>query len=221
MGHQPRADRILDVAAELLLQWGYRKVTIDDIAERAEVGKGTVYLHWKTRADLLQAVFRRELAAAADELIAAVRADPQEVRLHRLTKRHFLSVMNRPLLKAMAHADVAVLGVLARERMASGHQNALEGYVELLAENGLVRPVLPIDDLVYAWHALLTGFFLAEQHPHGVEHAANALAVSVSAAFEPRDGGSERVLAELSDQVVALLTEIADNHRRSLRHAYG
>ncbi|MGW2198666.1 helix-turn-helix domain-containing protein, partial [Streptosporangium sp. NPDC001682] len=40
-----RADRILDAAAELLVRLGYRKVTIDDIARLAGIGKGTVYLH--------------------------------------------------------------------------------------------------------------------------------------------------------------------------------
>ena len=40
-----RADRILDTARELLLLWGYRRVTIDELARRAGVGKGTIYLH--------------------------------------------------------------------------------------------------------------------------------------------------------------------------------
>jgi AcrR family transcriptional regulator len=40
-----RADRILDAAGDLLLRLGYRKVTIEDVAQRAGIGKGTVYLH--------------------------------------------------------------------------------------------------------------------------------------------------------------------------------
>ncbi len=53
---QERADRILDAAAELILRWGYRKTTIDDIAKQAGVAKGTIYLHWKTREDLFMAL---------------------------------------------------------------------------------------------------------------------------------------------------------------------
>ncbi|WP_234322969.1 helix-turn-helix domain-containing protein, partial [Streptomyces sp. NRRL S-350] len=49
---QERAERILDTTAELLEQHGYRRVTIDDVASRAGIGKGTVYLHWKTREAL-------------------------------------------------------------------------------------------------------------------------------------------------------------------------
>ncbi len=56
---QGRADRILDAAAELILRWGYRKTTIDDIARQAGVAKGTIYLHWKTREDLFMALLTR------------------------------------------------------------------------------------------------------------------------------------------------------------------
>ena len=53
---QERADRILDAAAELILRWGYKKTTIDDIAKQSRVAKGTIYLHWKTREDLFMAL---------------------------------------------------------------------------------------------------------------------------------------------------------------------
>src|SRR5882757_439117 len=71
-----RAARILDVAADLLLRHGYRRVTIDDVAAGAGIGKGTVYLHWKTREQMFSAVFAREVLYAMDELRQALRKDP-------------------------------------------------------------------------------------------------------------------------------------------------
>src|SRR5436190_14273277 len=47
-----REERILDAATTLLVRWGYRKTTIDDVAHEAGVGKGTIYLHWKDKNDL-------------------------------------------------------------------------------------------------------------------------------------------------------------------------
>jgi AcrR family transcriptional regulator len=38
--------RLLDAAAELFVTQGYRKTSIDEIARRAGIGKGTVYLHF-------------------------------------------------------------------------------------------------------------------------------------------------------------------------------
>jgi AcrR family transcriptional regulator len=220
VSRQERAERILDTAAELLLRWGYKKVTIDDVAEAAGVGKGTVYLHWKTREALFQAVFRRELAAVADDLVTAIRSDPHELLLHRLSRANFLSIMRRPLLKAMVHADVTVLGKLAQNRLESRHERALEDYLRLLGERGLVWSPLPLEDVVYAWHATLGGFFLEHEHPQGDERAADLLAATVRAAFEPRAEPSQQDLTELAPRVIDLFTEIGDNHRAALSTAY-
>jgi len=35
-----REERLLDAATNLLVRWGYRKTTIDDVAREAGVGKG-------------------------------------------------------------------------------------------------------------------------------------------------------------------------------------
>jgi AcrR family transcriptional regulator len=32
--------------------YGYKRVTIDDLAAGAGIGKSTIYLHWKTREAL-------------------------------------------------------------------------------------------------------------------------------------------------------------------------
>src|ERR1051326_4338711 len=57
---EARTNRILDAALELVLRWGYRKTTLDDIAKQAGVTKGTLYQHWKTREALFEALLQRE-----------------------------------------------------------------------------------------------------------------------------------------------------------------
>ncbi len=48
-----RRARILKAATELFMTQGYRKTSVDEIARRAEVAKGTVYLHFENKSDLL------------------------------------------------------------------------------------------------------------------------------------------------------------------------
>jgi AcrR family transcriptional regulator len=49
----PRTDeRITTAAAELLLQHGFERTTVDDVAARAGVGKATVYRRWPSKEDL-------------------------------------------------------------------------------------------------------------------------------------------------------------------------
>src|SRR5437773_10947704 len=74
---QERAERILDAAAELILRWGYRKTTIDDIARQARVAKGTIYLHWKTREDLFMALSIREAFKLGDDMKLRIASDPE------------------------------------------------------------------------------------------------------------------------------------------------
>ena len=74
--NRERADRILDAAGELLLRMGYRKVAIDDIARAVGIGKGTVYLHWRNKELLFQALPMRESADLTAEMLAGLRADP-------------------------------------------------------------------------------------------------------------------------------------------------
>ena len=81
-----RAERILDAAAELLERWGYKRLTMDDVAQHVGIGKGTIYLHWKTREALFDAVLRRELSSLLEEFLASIRADPREALPHRLSR---------------------------------------------------------------------------------------------------------------------------------------
>src|SRR5262245_66160155 len=109
-GRRSRAERILDAAAELLPRLGYRRVTIDDVAARAGIGKGTVYLHWASREALFQAVLLRESALLTDELLDAIRADPTLVLPHAMIRVQYTIVMRRPLLRAMFVSDLETLG---------------------------------------------------------------------------------------------------------------
>jgi len=45
-------DAILDATDELLARYGYRKMTIDDLAREVGIGKGTVYLHFPSKEEI-------------------------------------------------------------------------------------------------------------------------------------------------------------------------
>src|SRR3984893_4003641 len=67
---KPRADaarnrqRILEVAKEAFARSG-ADASLDDIAKQAGVGPGTLYRHFPTREELLQAVYRSEMEKLA------------------------------------------------------------------------------------------------------------------------------------------------------------
>jgi AcrR family transcriptional regulator len=70
-GRKPRTDalrnreRILEVAKEAFTRSG-AQTSLDDIAKQAGVGAGTLYRHFPTRDDLLEAVYRTEVERLAE-----------------------------------------------------------------------------------------------------------------------------------------------------------
>ncbi len=45
-------DEILDATNILLARFGYKKMTIDDLAQEVGIGKGTVYLHFSSKEEI-------------------------------------------------------------------------------------------------------------------------------------------------------------------------
>jgi AcrR family transcriptional regulator len=217
-----RADRILDTARELLLAWGYRRVTIDELARRAGVGKGTIYLHWRSREEVFHAVSAREAAAMADAIVQAVRDDPAEVALHRYLRRLFVEAMNRPVLRALYTRDADTLDTF----LSSAHHHHLEesklgvnrDYLGVLAAEGMLRPGLRLNDLDYTLPTIVFGFFAAEPFlPPSLgltlEQKADQLADTVRRAFEPTDLPSTAAVKRAAAKSIPILERIALDHR--------
>ncbi len=72
MGSEHRED-ILNAATEIFARFGFKKASIDDIARRAGIGKGTVYLHFESKEELFGEVNRRFWMKALVELEAVVK----------------------------------------------------------------------------------------------------------------------------------------------------
>jgi AcrR family transcriptional regulator len=223
-----RASQILDVAAELLLRHGYRRVTVDDVAAGADVAKGTIYLHWKSREELFTAVFGREVLRAVGELVRAIQHDPQVCLLHRLAGAYFLAIMNRPLLRGFIVADADLLGKLAKPRGASDDRHRLmsRSYFQLLAEHGLLRTDLDVDAIAYAFQATFEGFLHAEgaaaagatagRSHASLDQRADLLVRTVQRAFESGRAIPRRVRQSLAGRVVDLLTHLTEADRGDL-----
>ncbi len=60
---QEREALILQVAEEVLLEKGYHDASMDEIAARVGIAKGTLYLHFARKEDLVLALLGREVQA--------------------------------------------------------------------------------------------------------------------------------------------------------------
>jgi AcrR family transcriptional regulator len=70
-----RRDAILAAALEEFSQRGFAAARLDDVARRAKVAKGTIYLHFADKETLFQELIRSELTPVVGALEHAAHAD--------------------------------------------------------------------------------------------------------------------------------------------------
>ena len=221
-----RAERILDAAAELLGQHGYRRVSIDDVAARAGVGKGTVYLHWKTREALFWAVLQREAMRLLDALVDRLSEDAGLALPHRLMPAIFIAVLRRPLVRALLLADSEVLGALAVDDSVAAAQRELAGnpdYLGLLASHRLLRPGLTPASAGYILGSVMRGFFEQDSGHDSdwpAEQQAGLLAGVLERTIEIDPPFPEDAVTALSAEVIELFRAITSVQRAQLERAY-
>ena len=62
------AAEIIAAADRLLARYGYRRMTVDDIAREADIGKGTIYLHFPSKEAVILAVINRHIESTLEAL---------------------------------------------------------------------------------------------------------------------------------------------------------
>lgn len=213
-----RADRILDAAGALLLRLGYRKVTIEDIARQADIGKGTVYLHWRTKDQLFHGLILRESIGLVAETLDRLRSDPAEVVPHRFLRAAFLATMRRPLLVALLTGDGELLGKLTDSPLRSQELLANRRFYDVMTRHHLLRDDIP--NLTYAMQAAATGFYLVDNlEPELVadldqDARADALAHTIRHAFEPAGEPDPATTAAAAAELGAALEELLTSYRK-------
>ena len=82
-------DAILDATDRLLARFGYRKMTVEDIATEAGIGKGTVYLHFSSKEEVVLSHIDRIVERLRDRLKEIARSNAsaaERLRLMLLTR---------------------------------------------------------------------------------------------------------------------------------------
>ena len=82
-------ENILKIAQEIFSKYGYKKTTLDDIANAVRKGKSSLYYYFKSKEDLFQAVIMKEVEILARELDKVINrnTDPvDKLRDYVLTK---------------------------------------------------------------------------------------------------------------------------------------
>lgn len=149
-------DAILDATDRLLARFGYRKMTVEDIANEAGIGKGTVYLHFSSKEEVVLSHVDRIVDRLKDRLREIAQSNVstgERLRLMLLTRvlfrfdsiQHYTQSLN-DLLAALRP------GLLARRNV------YFEAEAQIFAEvlkSGRLSGEFSFDDEHATAHALL------------------------------------------------------------------
>jgi TetR/AcrR family transcriptional repressor of nem operon len=170
--HQPRRqppdvrrEQILDAAERVLVERGLATTTMADVAEAAAVAKGTVYLYFESKAELLAGLraryFERFAALLGDPPDPAGGAGATAVRVERLVAGSYdFALANHALHHVLFHeAGFGEADAFARVRL------VIADLVEAGRASGEVEvddPELATDFLLHGLHGMLAA---ATHHP--------------------------------------------------------
>jgi AcrR family transcriptional regulator len=226
-----RVERVLDSAAELLVRWGYQRVTIDDVARHAGIGKGTVYLHFRSKDALFLTVLIRVHRELVVRIADRMDADPREVLPSRLMRHVFEEMTADPVARSLYMGDAEVLGRLVHEagdtlgEFIARRQQAAVEHIRLLADGGCLRPGLDPESALYAFSAVGMGFMVIDGMGTGIPELdaaarADLLERTLAAALEVPDPPAavlERIAPGIAQRYRALLVHIDEEWNRRVR----
>jgi AcrR family transcriptional regulator len=196
-----RGQRLLDIAARLILRYGYDKTTMQDIALEAAVSKATLYHYWRSKEKLFQALITRETLRVFDEWLERVQADPEGGTLFGIYRHGFLTLLAHPLMMAFYTKESFVLGDYVRQRGPAVYIRPYllnRALVQQLQVAGLIRQDLRADVMNHILMIISVGLFsvnelIPQEHTPPYKEVAAALAGMVQRALAPaQPGDSER-----------------------------
>ena len=149
-------DSILDATDRLLARYGYRKMTVEDIAVEAGIGKGTIYLHFTSKEEVVLSHIDRIVERLKERLREIAGSDATAA------ERLRLMLMTRVLFRfdSVQHYTQSINDLLAalRAGFLARRAHYFEAEAQIFAEvlrAGREAGELGFDDEHATAHALL------------------------------------------------------------------
>jgi len=152
---------ILTAAAELFRARGYRAATLEELARRLGISKKTLYGHFRSKEDLLAAIFHRTMTLVEDGLAAirASRAAPAE-QLREVIRHQVRTVVAEQAFLTVFFAEEASLPMRLRRaivRRKARYDHAVQAIVRRCGALGVhprlvVFALLGMSNWAHRWY---------------------------------------------------------------------
>ncbi len=150
-----REELILLSTEEVLLEKGYYEMSMDEIAARVGIAKGTLYLHFAKKEDLVFALLEREIGRLPQILVLAqAQGTSARSKLEFLVQTLYQQLVESPnkLLYAIFNsADIQHLLKEKHELLLGDVRGTITQWLAEGQEHGEFDPAIPIEVMVDAF----------------------------------------------------------------------
>ena len=143
---EEKKEILINAARDVLAKYGFKKVTLEDIAEKAGLAKTSVYHYFNSKEEILTAVIRRELNRLLNRMRNAVeKKSTSEKKLIGLVKERYVFLQE---MKSLTGSNMDILqevGPMVRAE----RDRFLGAEMELLKEvilDGIARDEFFVED---------------------------------------------------------------------------
>ena len=173
---QSRNEEIIKVATQLFAKKGFQSCTMDMIAEKAELSKGVIYAHFKSKAELLYAVMEPLLQKYYREVDDIVNGnnnvkETADIKLIKLFDYYYNNFIKDPSsYQILMFYDASIIEPaftskrLARlKKMMRLNLKSLEKLLQAGVDHKIFKPLNPKSVSTIIWNMVL-GIFQFEQN---------------------------------------------------------
>ncbi len=207
--NEDREQRILNAASDLIVHFGYDKTTVSDIANEAGISKGAIYLHYKSKDELFEALLIREMRDYSLTWLDKVEADPEGGTIGGMYKNILYALNKSPFMAALFKRDNRILGSYLHKpdnffRKQQEHNNRFV-FVKMMQSAGVMRDDLDANVVAHimdmlAYSLVSIGEIKNDKFIPPTKDTIETIAEIMDKALTPSDVDSEvgkKVLQEL------------------------
>ena len=223
---------MLDAASTLFVRYGYDKTTMNDIASAAGVAKSTIYLRWKKKEDLFEALVWRESRRYMKAWMARVEADPKG-GTYGAWMRHALALFySNDFLKVLYKRDRRLLGSMLQAKGTQSlylqRQVMFQQFFQAMQEANAVRKDIDAPTLTYLLNSLQYGLIqmsdiIPDDHTPPMDDVLSLMVDMIEATVTPDGGGDSEagkaVIRQFMTQIRATLDSLEGNPWRGMKAA--
>ncbi len=220
---EEREEQILSAAVTVIVRLGYDKTTMSDIAEEAGVSRGTVYLYFKGKEELFEALVYREYMRYAKTWMEYIESDPRGGTVGGYYRATFRAVDSHPFIASVMRRDARVIGNYLRKPdnlfIWMQSDSIVVDFIRALQAAGAIRQDLDPSVITYIIEMLSYGqLMIGDLKPPGevppYDAVMEALADMMDRALLPEDGGNDEAgKAVVRQIVVAAKTKVEQMKR--------